>query len=219
MAISMSSTDLNHLDSSFIYTQLLKEILLEMKYDDRAKKEFTQFYRQKFSGSNSTMIDEFQRDYIMHKSIWWYTRDEFIGSMINRTFRLQEIDIIIKTGFFIQDLQKRVEMLYKQPTEKLVLYRGQGLSDTDFEQLRTRQGNLYAFNSFLSTSTDQEVARFYAVSSWQNSKLIGIIFRIEVDPETLTSARRASVVNESCYFDAEREILFTLHSVFRVGET
>jgi len=221
MAISMSSIDLNHLDPSYMYTRVLKEILLEMKYDDQAKKEFIQFCRRKLDANTSydpTVIDEFERDYDMHQSIWWYTRSCFLFEMINRAFRLQEIDVIIKAGFFIQDLQKRIEILYNQPTEKSILYRGQGLSEIDFEQLRTRKGGLFSFNNFLSTSTDPNVARLYAESSRENFELIGIIFQIEVDPLILTSTQWASVANESYYFNVEREILFAMHSVFRVGE-
>jgi len=47
IAISITSVDLNRLiDSSFMYTQLLKEILLQMKYDDAAKKQLTEFCRE-----------------------------------------------------------------------------------------------------------------------------------------------------------------------------
>ncbi len=221
IAISMSSIDLNHLDPSYMYTRVLKEILLEMKYDDQAKKEFVQFCRRKLDANNSydpIVIDEFERDHDMHTSIWWYTRDCFLYEMINRAFRLQEIDVIIKAGFFIQDLQKQIEILYNQPTEKTILYRGQGLSEIDFEQLCIRRGGLFSFNNFLSTSTDQNVARLYAESSRENFELIGIIFQIEVDPLILTSTRWASVADKSYYCNAEREILFAMHSVFRVGE-
>ncbi|CAF4691391.1 unnamed protein product, partial [Rotaria sp. Silwood2] len=71
--VSASSVvDLNELDQSFMYSQLLKETLLEMKYDDKAKKEFVDFCRVLYSDNNVQLgiIDEFERDYHLHSPIW-----------------------------------------------------------------------------------------------------------------------------------------------------
>jgi hypothetical protein len=155
MAISISSLGLEHLDASFMYTRLLTEILLEMGYDDRATQAFAQFCRRypdpdMGKPHNPNVIDEFEKEYDPHESIMWYTRGCFLFKMINEALRQQDIEIIIKAGFFIRDLQKQIEALYKPPTEKIIVYRGQGLSETDFEQLRLREGGLYSFNTFLS---------------------------------------------------------------------
>ena len=57
-----------------------------------------------------------------------------------------DVDIIIKLGFFIGDLHRHIEELYKKQfggqnfNNSFTLYRGQNLSKTDFEQLTRTQG-------------------------------------------------------------------------------
>jgi tetratricopeptide (TPR) repeat protein len=220
ISISISSIDLDRLDSSFMYTQLLKEVIIEMEDDDdKAKKEFIHFSRNcnrdKFY--RMKIIDEFEQYYTQHTPIWWYTRDCFIHEMINVALRLQDINTIIQTRFFIRNLHKQIEQLYEPSTHKLTLYRGQGLSYGDFQQLRVLEGGLYSFHHFLSTSNDREVALTFASSARDDDHSIGIIFHIDIDPTSLKSALYASV-DKVGYYTTENEILFTMHTVFRIGK-
>ncbi|CAF3752387.1 unnamed protein product [Rotaria sp. Silwood1] len=202
-----------------MYIQLLKEVLLQMEVDDKAKKELFQFCRKTNIGilGRMNIIGEFERYYHMHTPMWWYTRESFIHDMINRVLRLQDIDAIIQTRFFIQDLHQQIERLYEPPSKKLTLYRGQGLSYGDFQQLRQLKGGLYSFHYFLSTTMDRDTALTFAQSARQDSRLIGIIYHINIDPVSLKSALFASLDNES-YYKVENEFLFTMYTIFRVGE-
>ena len=44
----ITEESLNELDQSFMYSQLLKEILLEMKYDNNSKDELVKFCRVQY---------------------------------------------------------------------------------------------------------------------------------------------------------------------------
>ncbi|CAF4091600.1 unnamed protein product, partial [Rotaria sp. Silwood2] len=113
--VSVSSAiDLNQLDQSFMYSQLLKEILLEMEYDEKAKTEFIEFCQIQHVDNESSLhvIDEFERKYDRPSPIWWYTRDCFIYSMLNKALRTQDTEIIIKMGFFLRDLHRQIEQLH-----------------------------------------------------------------------------------------------------------
>ncbi len=90
-------------------------------------------------------------------------------------------------GFFIRDLHQQIEQLYKQALEQFNVYRGQGLSIDDFDNIHTKQGGLLSFQTFLSTSTDREFAVLYADSSRQDASLIGIVFEINIDPTDQSS--------------------------------
>ncbi|CAF2640342.1 unnamed protein product [Rotaria sp. Silwood2] len=218
-SISITSIDLNRLDSSFMYTKLLKEVLFDMEDDNKAKKELIQFCRINNMNNFGRMkiIDELEQNYDIYSPIWWYTRGCFLYDMINQSLRLKEINVIIQIRFLIRELHKQIVQLYKQPSEKLILYRGQGMLYSDFEQLRSQQGGLYSFHQFLSTTTNRDVALTYARSNRDNPELISIIFHINIDPDSLTSALFASLSAES-YYKTEDECLFTMHSIFRVGE-
>ena len=214
-------SNLNQLDQSFMYSLLIKDILLKMNNDDSAKKDFVQFCREQCEDNQSrlSVIEEFERDYHSSSSIWWYTRDCFVYPMLNKALRMQEIDIILKMGFFIRDLHQQIEQLSSNVScsNQVILYRGQGMNNIDFEKLRKSKGGLLSFNNFLSTSLNSNLASLYADSARQNPDLTGVRFEIEIDP-SMATIPFARVHERSYYEEAEQEILFSMHSVFRIGE-
>ncbi|CAF1125366.1 unnamed protein product [Adineta steineri] len=121
-------------------------------------------------------------------------------------------------GFFVQDLHRQIEQLYSQTHEKTkqILYRGQGISKIEFEKVKQSQGGLWAFNNFLSTSTDRDVSLAFAESVESDPDLIGILFQMEIDP--FVSSTVFGSLNGTAYYSEENEILFSMHTVFRIGE-
>ena len=216
--------NLNQLDQSFMYTQLLKEILLTIDFEQVHFDEFIAYCREQFVDNTSELkiVDKFEREYDQHSPVWWYTYKYFLSSMLNRALRMMEVDVIIKMGFFIRDLHNYIVELHEKqyithyyPYVSTV-YRGQGLSQTDFEQLRKTQGGLLSFNNFLSASLDREVSFAFAESNQSNPDLIGVLFEIIVNP-SISSSPFANIGNVSYYQD-ENEFLLSMHSVFRIGQ-
>ncbi|CAF1011335.1 unnamed protein product [Adineta steineri] len=65
----MSSTDnLNQLEPTFMYTQIFKDILLNMEHGQQAIKQFTAYCRHIDSGSAKN-IDEFENKYDAQSAI------------------------------------------------------------------------------------------------------------------------------------------------------
>ncbi|CAF2616139.1 unnamed protein product [Rotaria sp. Silwood2] len=124
----------NHLDASFMYSQLLKDIILSMEYDnttrEQAKEDFISFCQLYYAENNRelSVIEEFQQNYSNPSPIWWYTRECFIYSMLNRALCKQDMAILIKMNFFIYDLHQQLENLHKamNNSEILPVYRSQG---------------------------------------------------------------------------------------------
>jgi tetratricopeptide (TPR) repeat protein len=112
--------------------------------------------------------------------------------------------------------------LYKQQlgshlTNKIfTVYRGQGLSGTDFDQLMNTKGGLLSFNNFLSTSTDRDVSLAFAESNQYNHDSVGILFVMTIDPSKSTTPFAS--INAISYFQTEDEVLFSMHTVFRIGK-
>ena len=79
-----------------MYSQLLKEILLQFPQDPTSKKELVDFCRQQYADSPGELkvIDEFERDYDRPSPIWWYTRESFTYSMLNKALRTQDIETV-----------------------------------------------------------------------------------------------------------------------------
>ncbi|CAF3663182.1 unnamed protein product [Adineta steineri] len=218
----MASTEnLNQLEPIFMYTQLFKEILLDIKYDPKAIKDLAVCCREVFTDNSIELkiVKEFKRDYRPQKAIWWYTRECFTYKMLNQALRNMDADIIINMGFFLRDVHTQIQQLHEQQVSSyrrktFEVYRGQGLMRSDFEKLQRAKGGLMSFNNFLSTSKDKEVSLSFAQRASSKPDMVGILFIMSIDP-CLKSTPFASIKEES-YFKQEEEILFSMHTVFRV---
>ncbi|CAF0774976.1 unnamed protein product [Adineta steineri] len=216
----MASTDnLNQLEPNFMYTQIFKGILLDMQHDEQAMKQFIAYCRHHDCGSAKN-IDEFEKNYQSQSAIWWYTCPSFIYSMLNYALRSMEGDTIINMGFFIHDLHQQIQQLHQQQLisyadEPFIVYRGQGLSKANFEILQKTKHGLISFNNFLSTSKDKEVSLNFALCALTNQDMKGILFTMTIDP-CIKSTPFASI-KEMSAIKSEEEILFSMHTVFRVG--
>ncbi|CAF1358621.1 unnamed protein product [Adineta steineri] len=220
----MASTDkLNQLEPTFMYTQLFKEILLDIEYDRKAIKDLAACCREVFTENPTELktINEFERDYRPEKAIWWYTRECFTYKMLNQALRLMDADIIINMGFFLRDVHQQIQRLHEQQVssygrKSFKVYRGQGLMKSDFAKLQKAKGGLMSFNNFLSTSKDKEVSLEFAGRASTEPNKVGILFIMSIDP--CTKSTPFACITELSYFKAqEEEILFSMHTVFRVN--
>ena len=217
-----SALNLNQLEPSFMYTQLLKKSLLNMEHDwKKALRDFVNYShgRNADSSIQLPLIDEFGRDYLPSKAIWWYTRETFIYKMLNQALRLLEADIIVGMGFFIYDLHQQIQRLHDEQVgsyagKTFEVYRGQGLSISKFEKLKKTRGGLISFDCFLSTSTKKRISINFAETAAANKDTVGILFIMTIDPN-ITVSPFADIQNSS-YFKNEAEIIFAMHTVFRI---
>jgi hypothetical protein len=180
-----SSTNMNELDQSYMYSQLLKEILLEFPPDPTSKTELVDFCRIQYADSprEVKVIDEFGRDYDHPSPIWWYTRECFTYSMLNKALRTQDIEIILKMGFFIRDLHQQIHQHSESNNQQqFVVYGSQGMLNEEFEKMKRSRERLLSFNNFLSTSTVKEVSIKFDRRVRNNPDLTAILFQTQVDP-------------------------------------
>ncbi|CAF1246083.1 unnamed protein product [Adineta ricciae] len=208
--------NLNQLDHTFMYTQILKEILLEINnYGTKCVQDLAYYCREQSIDSGN--IDKFEQEYRLQTPVWWYTYDCCLYPMLNRALRTLEVDTIVKMGFFIHDLHQQVQQLHNQQVSAttFVVYRGQGLSENNLQNIRKMKGGLLSFNNFLSTSKDPHVSFLFAESALSNPELVGILFQMTINP-VISSAPFADLNEVSCYKDQEQEILFSMHTVFRI---
>ncbi|CAF0745754.1 unnamed protein product [Adineta ricciae] len=215
-----STPNLDQLDQTFMYTQLLKETILELEHDHNARQAFTDFCLQHLQEYNlrKQPLVQFQKFYDRHSPIWWYTKETFVYITLNNALRTQDTEMLIKMGFFLRDLHEEIKQNYQETSHltKMIVYRGQGMKSADIDQIRHGKGGLLAFNCFLSTSKDREVSYTYADSARQNIEQHGILFRMQIDP-SVSSTPYVSI-NGVSQFGLEDEILFSMHTVFRINE-
>ncbi|CAF1350955.1 unnamed protein product, partial [Adineta steineri] len=219
-----SNKKLYQLDPSFMYTQILKEILLTINFEDKHIKEFITYCREAFVENQYELdnITKLERDYHDQRPIWWYTYQYFLYSMLNQALRLMDVDIIVRMGFFINDLHRDIQRLHseqfdsQQSCKTFTVYRGQCLSKEDFTEMTKTKDGLLSFNNFLSTSRDRDISLFFAPQAATNPDLVGILFVISINPTDSTTPFAS--LSDVSYFHVEDEVLFSMHTIFRIGD-
>ncbi|CAF3240214.1 unnamed protein product [Rotaria sp. Silwood2] len=224
--------DLSADNEAFLSFQLALDIILRLDRNDFARQEMLSMCRTKFSHDRFTQakIDRFEMTYKSQQhSAKWYTSDTFLYRLLNDVLRIETIDPIFKLRYFIQDLHNQLALMqidyltrlkmYNSPILKL--YRGQVMTRDELENnFRANKGNLISMNSFLSTTTDRYVARFFAGDGHiENLETqVSVLYEIEIDTRLPHSVPFAELDDQSI-FEHEHEVLFSMGAVFRIGET
>ncbi|CAF1023222.1 unnamed protein product [Adineta steineri] len=219
-----SNKKLDQLDPSFMYSQILKEILLTINFEDKHMKEFITYCREVYEDDENELknVNELQTTYKNNIPIWWYTWDAFLYRMLNQALRQMDVDIIVRMGFFISDLHRDIQRLHSEQFDghqsgtTFTVYRGQGLSKEDFTEMAKTKGGLLSFNNFLSTSKKRDVSLNFAQQAATNPDLVGVLFVMCINP-THSTTPFASITDVS-YFNTEDEVLFSMHTIFRIGD-
>ncbi|CAF0899916.1 unnamed protein product [Adineta steineri] len=224
MSFVGTNKKLDQLDPSFMYTQILKEIILTITFNQKHIQDYFDYCRGAFVDNEEEIVNikRLEGEYHKKTPIYWYSCQMFLYPMLNRALRLMDGDIITHMGFFIGDLHRQIEQLYqKQYTGTTVaktftVYRGQGLSARDFEQMSKTKGGLISFNNFLSTSTVRNISLCFAQNAARNPDQVGVLFIMKVNPaqSTIPFASIAGISK----FQGEEEVLFSMHSVFRIQD-
>ncbi|CAF1566268.1 unnamed protein product [Adineta ricciae] len=214
---------LDRLDPSFMYTQIIKEILLTIRFEDKHIKEFVDYYCNKFAENeiDRKKVKQLEYEYHKHTPIWWYTSEGFPYSVLNRALRLVGGEVITLMGFFIKDLHRHIEELHREQfldtsiAACLTVYRGQYLATKDFDELVASRGGLMSFNNFLSTSQNRHAYLLFTPTNRINRSVVSVLFVMTADSKQLTTPF-ASVRHVSQYPE-EEEVLFSMHSIFRIN--
>ncbi|CAF0933633.1 unnamed protein product [Adineta ricciae] len=215
---------LDQLDPSFMYTQMLKEILLTLNFEDKHVAKYADYCRDTFVNNKKELdnVQQFENKYRQKTPIWWYSYDTFLYPMLNRALRLMDGDTITQMGFFISDLHRDIDRLHKQQhvdhssPKSFTVYRGQGLSKTDFESMEKSKNGLISFNSFLSTSKTRQVSLQFAQNAAVNPDLVGVVFIMNIDQ--IRSSTPFAAIRDVSYYQNEDEVLFPMHTVFKIHE-
>ena len=216
----MSSHDVNRQDPSFMYFQLLKDIILNdslLESEEQTKTDMIDYCRKVYTDCPNTIVvlDEFEKDFIPELSIYWYTRECFLYKMLNKALWTPQPDVLYKLRYFIRHLHHQILSEASKQREQLssmIVYRGQSVSSDQIEKLKRNVGGFLSFNNFLSTSLKEDVARNFVFGSE-----IGVLFEMQIDP----TIQKFPIINiENIAYlqkdECEQELLFAMGSVFRI---
>ena len=181
-------------------------------------KRFIEICKHHFEGNSIQLakLAQFERMYTPSKSLLWYTQEPFIFRVLNKALRKQNIDVLYQYRFLIRDISDQLCEQKQMNEPQLHVYRGQAMANEEFERVTRTKNQFVRFNSFLSTSKDEDIARGFAISSLtlgQNEKLV--LFDIEINTE-MNDIRPYADISHLSQFPEEKEVLFMCGSVFRL---
>ncbi|CAF1039445.1 unnamed protein product [Didymodactylos carnosus] len=111
-------------------------------------------------------IDDFDKNYDSTKAIWWYTRGSFLYRELNKALRTEKIEQLFMFRYFISDLHTQlvqlhsdyVALLQEYELDVIMAYRVQTITSDEFQKLEQNIGRFISMNTFISTTTDRDVA-------------------------------------------------------------
>lgn len=209
-----SSTGLN---GQFIHSQLLIECLIRMKPTSNEKQELADFCKEEYKDNPDQLeiVKEFERDYTLDRSLWWYTRDSFLYRLLNKALRVQNIDLLYLFRFFIRDLRNALEQ--HKCSSVMSSYRAQRMLREEIDTLRKSVGEFISMNSFFSTSINRnEARRFWQFETVQDD-IEEVFFEITSNPN-LDNIKPFADITELSFYPKEKEVLFMAGSIFRLSD-
>ena len=216
----------DRVDASFMYTQVIKEILLSLKFHHKHIDRFIEHCRLVLDNNEKQLeyVNRLATSYRQHTPIWWYTCDCFLYSMLNRAIQTMDIDVIMQMGFFITDLHGQIEQLHQKQfrddgsKQCFTVYRGQAMDKETVQKIIANEDGLLSFNGFLSTSKVMSSSLAFAERALADPHMVGVLFVLNIDP-VRSSTPFASVADVGFFGKEKDEVLFSMHTIFRIRET
>lgn len=211
-------------EASFMYFDITLQFLLKLSEDN--PNDLIEFSRMEYSNNESILktIDELEKDYRNHTPIWWYTKEGFLYKILNKALREQNAIGLYHFRMFINDLNKQLLQLFDSQfttnstnSSEFTLYRGQQMKYEILEKIKRKVGSFFSFTSFLSTTTNKNLALIYAGNTNDNENLAAVLFQLSIDANRI-NCPFAKIDSLSYFGQVEEEYLFSMGSVFKIEE-
>lgn len=196
------------INRQFIQFELLIDCLLRIETHPTDRKRALNLCREVSKGNtiDLSIIDEFERTYTQQNALWWCIKDSFISRLLNQTLEEQKIDVLYSLRFFLQDVDKQLQL--NRCSSTIRTYCGRSLTHEQFQTLKKSIGDYISINSFLSTTLNCQTALKHLPTLEKSN---GFLFEIDVDPN-LSGMKSFGSTNQS------DEILFMIGSIFRIDD-
>ncbi|CAF1115832.1 unnamed protein product [Rotaria sp. Silwood1] len=209
-----SSSDLN---AQFLHSLLILDVLLRMKKTSSTNtNELIHLYSKAYNDNPIELNDikNFILTYSPNQALWWYTSNTCLYRILNKAFRVDNINLLYIFHSFIHDLHQQLQKC--QCKSFVRVYRGQLITHDELKHLQHSIGHYISMNSLLSTSLNRSLAIFY-LGETNNSrmKLKRILFDIDADPQ-IDGIKPFGNIGQFSAFPNEEEVLFMPRSIFQL---
>jgi hypothetical protein len=219
--ISFSSS-LSKQEASFLFAQMIKEILYRLKFESGSKDVLIDFCRVHYINNEEQLrvINDFAKTYRPNKVLRWLTQPCFISKILNRVQRTREVDIIYKLGFLIKQAHIQLTRLHEENLSLMkhihVVYRGKTMPCNDFDTLVKNNFNgLLSFSNFLIATTKKDVSiDFVCHRLAMHPDMTGIVFEIHINGIICNQSNPFALLKD-VDMDMD-EVCFHIGTVFRI---
>ncbi|CAF2408453.1 unnamed protein product [Rotaria sp. Silwood2] len=206
------STNLN---ADFIYSQMLIDCLICMQSSSNDKNELIALCKQQYKNNPNelSIVEEFEKDYLCERSLWWYTRHSFLYRLMNKAIRMQNINLLLLFRFFIYDIRK--QLIKNKSRSSMRVYRAQLMFKEELELLTKFTGEFISINSFLLTTPHYEQTQAFLSSLTSSDNMEKVLFEIIANSQS-NDIKYFSNITSYSYFRNKEEVLFMIGSIFRL---
>jgi tetratricopeptide (TPR) repeat protein len=199
-----------------MYDQLFREIVLSLKEEE--VNGICEFCLNHIENDQEDLkfISNLKTTYSKYPPVRWYSTEACLYKILNKALRIHAYDVLYELRVFIRHLHEDIIAHQKKtPWENKPLYRGQGLEKEQFEYICSNKGAVMCFSSFLSTSASKKEALKFARRAC-DGKRVAVLMKFKVDKNVSVPFANISKVSD---FESEEEWLWSMGSVFRIGQT
>ena len=203
------------LNNEIFHSQLLINCLLQMKTSTTDKTELINICLDEYNNNNTelSVVHEFERKYISHQVLWWYTRDSFVYRLLTKALSTKNLDLLFLFGFFIRDIK---DILDKNKCKSSVqVYHGQIISLDELRTLKNSIGDYVSINKFILANCNRKPVLSSLNEFPITNDLVKTVFEIDADPQTDQSKPFANITPFH-YLPQEQQVLFMLGSIFQI---
>ncbi|CAF0791846.1 unnamed protein product [Rotaria sp. Silwood1] len=212
------SNENNEFNDNFIYSKLLNDYLLQTKPISNRQNELISLCKDEYKENENELniICEFENNYSSNQALWWYTRDTFVYHLLNKAFRIQNIDLLLIFQFFMHDIQRLIQE--NKYTKSVYVYRSYIISNDELQLLKNSIGEFILINEFFLTNLHRQQALSYLNNNNNNditNDYEKVLFEIYIDAYIDSNKPYCNITSFN-HFSNEEKVLFTLGSIFRV---
>ena len=210
-----STRNLTEESTTFLWYQVMIDLTKSPAARLQAEEDFFAECRRYSKGDPPRLKDitRIQKTYKATDALTYYVTCCWFYELINKALRLQNISSIYRLRLGIIDLNTQLKMIESKSKRRMTLYRGQIMRKNELDKLSQNINGLLSFNSFLSTSKDEELVRIFADIENQRKGAddqLSVIFEMNV-----LNNQYGDITDISRHPD-EQECLFFIGTIFKI---
>ncbi|CAF1431833.1 unnamed protein product, partial [Didymodactylos carnosus] len=217
----ISLKNLNERQISFVWSQLLIKILLQLPETEGHADDYMRtvsHVQYKYIELIPKRIDILDTNYSSQEAIWWYIFDSFRFRLINKAFRIENMDRILKFRYFLTDVHNHLRQLQCTSSSSnktnFIVYRGQLMSPDELHMIKDSIDGFITMNTFLLTTKSYDTARIFAENSSDCLDYESVLFEITIDTNVFVTPYATINTIKDC--QDKDVIMFSLGTVFRI---